>query len=125
MLNEYCDLVKEFNTSKYSHLIKEAIDFIHLNLGNPFSLQDIAASINTNPSHLSRKFKKETGSSITEFINIKRIETAKLYLKNENITITDIAFMVGFNDINYFSRVFKKITSFTPSQYAKKTINDN
>lgn len=125
MLYEYCDLVKEFTTSKYSHLIKEAIDFIHLNMGSPFSLQEIATSINTNPSHLSRKFKKETGISITEFINIKRVETAKLYLRNENITITDIAFMVGFNDINYFSRVFKKITSLTPSQYAKKTIIDN
>ena len=58
--------------------------------------------------------------NITEFINQKRIEEAKLYLKRGNISITDIAFMVGFNDLNYFSKVFKKLTSVTPSQYAKR-----
>ncbi len=58
--------------------------------------------------------------NITEFINQKRIEEAKLYLKRGNFSITDIAFMVGFNDLNYFSKVFKKLTSVTPSQYAKR-----
>jgi two-component system, response regulator YesN len=40
-------------------------------------------------------------------------------LQRGNISITDIAFMVGFNDLNYFSKVFKKLTSVTPSQYIK------
>ncbi len=84
------------------------------------SFNQIANQIHVNPSHLSRKFKEDTGVNITEFINQKRIEEAKLYLKRGNISITDIAFMVGFNDLNYFSKVFKKLTSVTPSQYAKR-----
>ncbi|MBD3110154.1 helix-turn-helix transcriptional regulator [Bacillus sp. AGMB 02131] len=119
MLSEYCDLVKEFATRKYSDIVKKAIDYIQLHLDSPLSLQNIAAVIHTNPSHLSRKFKQETELSITDFINLKRVESAKLFLQNNSIPITDIAFMVGFNDVNYFSRVFKKITSLTPSQYAK------
>ena len=119
MLHEYCDLVKNYATRKYSDIVKKAIDYIQLHLDSPLSLQSIAAVIHTNPSHLSRKFKQETEMSITDFINLKRVESAKLYLQNNTIPITDIAFMVGFNDVNYFSRVFKKVTSLTPSQYAK------
>ena len=46
--------------------------------------------------------------NIIDYINQKRIEEAKLYLQRGNISITEIAFMVGFNDLNYFSRVFLK-----------------
>jgi two-component system, response regulator YesN len=120
MANEYCELVRTFSTGQYSPIVKKAVDYILLNLGHPLTLNSIAKQIHVNPSHLSRKFKEDTGMNITEFINQKRIEEAKLYLQRRNISITDIAFMVGFNDLNYFSKVFKKLTSVTPSQYAKK-----
>lgn len=84
------------------------------------SLKKIAEEIFVNPSHLSRVFKKETGLSLTNFINKKRIEEAKVFLKKGNISVTDVAFMVGFNDLNYFSKVFKKYTGLTPTNYMKK-----
>lgn len=120
MANEYCELVRSFSTGQYSPIVKKAVDYILLNLGHPITLNSIAKQIHVNPSHLSRKFKEDTGMNITEFINQKRVEESKLYLQRGNISITDIAFMVGFNDLNYFSKVFKKLTSVTPSQYAKK-----
>ena len=86
---------------------------------DPLTLKNIAATLNVNPSHLSRKFKSETNMNMMDYINQKRIEEAKLYLERDNISITEIAFLVGFNDLNYFSRVFKKFTSQTPSQYIK------
>lgn len=58
--------------------------------------------------------------TISEFTNRKRVEEAKLYLQRDNISITDVAFMVGFNDVNYFTKVFKKYTSVTPSQFINK-----
>ena len=119
MVQEYCDLVKEYSTRQYSELVKKAVEYIRLNIDSPLTLQDIAESIHVNPSHLSRKFKQETGQNMTDFINLKRVEAAKLYLQIRQHTITDVAFIVGFNDVNYFSRVFKKITSLTPSQYMK------
>ncbi|HZG71332.1 MAG TPA: AraC family transcriptional regulator [Chondromyces sp.] len=120
MANDYCDLVNTFATGHYSPVVKKAVDYILLNLGNSLTLNQIAKHIHVNPSHLSRKFKEDTGKNLTEFINQKRIEEAKLYLQRGNISITDVAFMVGFNDLNYFSKVFKKLTSVTPSQYAKR-----
>jgi len=119
MLHEYCDLVKEYSTRQYSELVKKAVEYIRLNIDSPLTLHDLADSIHVNPSHLSRKFKQETGQNITDFINIKKVESAKLYLQIGQNTITDVAFIVGFNDVNYFSRVFKKVTSLTPSQYMK------
>ena len=119
MLNEYCDLVKMFSTSNYSPLVKSAIDYINLNIGNPLTLMSIADTIHVNASHLSRKFKGETNMTVIDYINKKRVEEAKLYLERGNISFTEIALMVGFNDLNYFGRVFKKVTSLTPSEYVK------
>ncbi|WP_338471861.1 AraC family transcriptional regulator [Niallia sp. XMNu-256] len=120
MTNEYCDLVSTFATGQYSPIVKKAVDYILLNLGNPLTQRLIAKEIHVNPSYLSRRFKEEIGINITEFINQKRIDEAKLYLQRGNIAVTDIAFLVGFNDLNYFSKVFKKLTSITPTEYAKK-----
>lgn len=120
MAIEYCDLVNTFSTGQYSPLAKKAIDYILLNIGSPLTLQLIARHIHANPSHLSRKFKEETGMTVTEYINRKRIEEAKLFLQRGNVSVTDVAFMVGFNDLNYFSKVFKKYTSLTPTEYMKK-----
>ncbi|PQD96743.1 AraC family transcriptional regulator [Pradoshia eiseniae] len=120
MLDEYCDLVKEYSTLHYSELVKKAVDYIRLNIDSPLTLHGIADAIHANPSHLSRKFKQETGQSVIDFINHKRVESAKIYLHNKQNSITDVAFIVGFNDVNYFSRVFKKFTSMTPSQYMKQ-----
>lgn len=120
MMNEYCEIVQTFSTRHYSSIVKKAVDYIHLHIENPLTLHEIAATIHVNPSHLSRKFKAETTMNIIDYINQKRVEEAKLYLQRGNVSITEIAFLVGFNDLNYFSRVFKKMTSFTPSQYIKR-----
>ena len=119
MLCEYCNLVKEFSTRKYSAIVKNAINHINFHLGSSLMLNEIAEAVHVNASHLSKKFKLETGHSITDYINLKRIDAAKLYLVNGNMSITDVAYLVGYNDVNYFSRIFKKLTSLTPSQYIK------
>lgn len=124
MLDEYCDAVKMFSTKDYSSIIRKAVDYINLHLEHHISLNQIAETIHTNPSHLSRQFKKETSMTITEYINKKRVEEAKLYLERENNSITDIALMVGFSNLNYFTKVFKKVTSITPSDYIKQMRNN-
>ena len=95
-----------------------------MHLEEDLSLSIIADELYVNASHLSRKFKAETSSSIVDYINQKRIEEAKRYLERGNVSITEVALMVGFNDLNYFSRVFKKTTSISPSQYSKHYFTD-
>ncbi|MEH7415988.1 AraC family transcriptional regulator [Neobacillus drentensis] len=120
MMNEYCDHVQKHSTKNLSTIVRKAVDYIDLNLEKTLTLKEIAASIHVHPSHLSRKFKQDTGLTIIDYVNQKRVEEAKLHLQAGSTTITDIALMVGYSDLNYFTRVFKKFTGQTPSQYIKK-----
>ena len=130
MTIEYCNLVKEVSTNGYSVLVKQAVDYINLHFEKELSLKKIAETINVNPSHLSKKFKSETGISITEFTNRKRMKEAKLLLEKSDHSITDIAILVGFDDPGYFTSVFRKFVGMTPREYMKvcqkkKISNDN
>ncbi|GAA0181390.1 AraC family transcriptional regulator [Clostridium sediminicola] len=120
MVTEYCDAVKTLSSKGYSPLVQKAINNINFYFSNPICLKSVAENIHVNPSHLSKKFKKETNMTITEFINERRIDEAKFLIGQGNNLITDIAILVGFNNHNYFCRVFKKVTSLTPSEYIMK-----
>lgn len=120
---EYCDAVIEYSMQGYSPSVKKVADHIMLNLELPLTLNELSTVVSVSPSHLSRIFKSETGMSMTDYINLKRIEESKPYLLRGNLPITEIALMVGFNDLNYFGRVFKKIMGVKPSEYAKHELS--
>jgi len=116
---DYCESVRRYSNKEYTYRTKKAIEYIRFNLDQTLNLSSIASALNISSSELSRTFKKETGESITEFINKMRINEALHLLNNEDIPITQIAYMVGYNDINYFTKVFKKLKNITPSNYRK------
>lgn len=117
MFKEYCDLVKNRSVTDYSLLIQKAVSFLSTHYSEPFSLNKVAYYCHTHPAHLSRQFKKETGMTLTAFMNKRRIEEAKVLLKNELAPIDLIAGNVGFNDAVYFTRVFKKLEGITPTEF--------
>ncbi len=119
MGSDYCNAVRKLSLKNYNYLTQKAIEFIRKNLDGDLSLQTISSAIDVSPYELSRQFKKETGQSITIYINIQRINEAVYIMQNKNISITDIAYMVGFNDVTYFTKVFKKLKGMTPSKYRK------
>lgn len=119
MLFGYCDAVRKLSLKNYSSPIRRTIEYIRLNLNQELSLDSISGALNLNSYELSRQFKKETGINMTEYINNRRINEAVYILKNKNLSITDVAFTVGFNDVNYFTKVFKKMKGVTPSEYRK------
>lgn len=125
MLEEYCAAVSRYSTSTFGPIVKKAVTYIRFNLERPLSLQSIAAALHVNQSHLSRTFLQETKQTVVNYINQMRIEEAKRYLLAGTMPITDIALMVGYNDLNYFGRVFKKITSQTPREFAKTSSINN
>lgn len=116
---EYCDSVKNLSLKGFSSSVRKAIDFIRINLNQPISLDYISSALCLNSSELSRQFKKETGETIIEYINKRRINSSLFLLDNDELSITDVSFMVGYNDVNYFTKVFKKLKGMTPSQYKK------
>lgn len=99
--------------------ITRAIYFIDKNLSEPLSLDEISKVGGLSRYHFARTFKAVTGISFKGYQNSKRIEVAKKLLANRERSITDICFSLGYNDVSYFGRVFRKYEGMTPSAYKK------
>lgn len=115
--DEYC--LQNRRKPSLSQLIKQYIlkNFMNSNL----SVSSIAEHFNLNSNYVSGCFKKESGMSLTDFINSTRIERAKeLLLKETTLSNETVARRVGYNDIKYFQKVFKRYMHITPKQFRKR-----
>ena len=101
----------------HSQLTENTLKYIYSHLSDSLSLEIIAAALHVSPSHLSRTFKKECGDSLSEYINKTRVEKAKEYLANSDTLIYEVAEQTGYNDVAYFSAIFKKYTGKSPKDY--------
>lgn len=119
MLNEFCDLVINFSMDKYSKLIKDIVNYIGNHISEELNVTNLSELFHVNKSHLARKFKKETGYTISEYVNLQKIEAAKLILQGKEISISEIAEKLGYNSSSYFSKTFKKMTGQSPLTFAK------
>ena len=86
------------------------------------SLDELAQAFYLNKSYLSRIFKKATGYTVTEYINIYRIQESQKLLEDTDMSIADVAQAVGYENMTYYNRVFKKYVETSPLQYRKKQI---
>lgn len=120
MIRNYCLLVKKHSLKNYSPLIGKVITIISYNLDADLSLKTLAKQLNVNSSYLSALFKKECGCTLTEYLNNKRINHSMSLLQKTDKLIYEIAYESGFQEPNYFIRLFKKSTGKTPSQYRKQ-----
>jgi len=71
-------------------------------------------------SYISRKFNSYTGKTIPQYLTMLRINDAKILLKSSNLSVTQIALSVGYDDSNYFSGIFKKEVGVSPKEYRNK-----
>ena len=123
MFRTYCVLVKKSSMKGFSAPVQKAITRIDSDISANISTGTLARMQNLSASYLSSLFKKETGKSVTEYINTKRVEMAKDLLKKTNLQIQTIAQHCGIMDMNYFSKVFKKYVGKTPKEYRESTRN--
>ena len=106
--------------SNLSPAISRCVDYIRLHYPEEISLSvltDIAAMSKAN---LTRRFLKETGTTIISFIRDTRCYHAKKLLENSELSIKEISSYVGYEDYNYFTKVFRSVTNLTPSEYRSK-----
>lgn len=117
MVRKYCLLVKNHSMKGYSLLVRKVLTQIDYDITADLGLKNLAAQLNVNPSYLSTLFKKETGSTLTVYVNQKRIEHAVFLLNTSNLQIQMIAQYCGIPDVNYFTKTFKKMIGITPKEY--------
>ena len=108
-------------TSTY---IENALKFIQYNYSHSIDITNIADSIGISRSHLYRVFIKHLGLSPNDYLTQYRINRACSLLRNSDLTISNIANSVGYDDPLYFSRVFKKIKGVSPSLYLQEAVEE-
>ena len=96
-------------------IYESVLDYFEANYQNPVSIQGIAKMLYVSPSYLYRNFKQHTGKSPNQYLTELRIEKARLLLTQTNYTVEKISELTGYQDVSYFSRIFRKITGITPS----------
>lgn len=117
MMLKYCLLVKEHSLKRYSNLVGKVITMVSYDLTADLSLKGIAARLNVNASYLSSAFKKESGETLTDYVNRKRMESAAYILAHSDKQIQAVAAECGFLDSNYFIKIFKRFYGMTPTEY--------
>ena len=103
--------------SKYD-LILPAVEYIHQNYFNkPLTVENLAKMCMITPEYFRKIFKYFLGVSPLNYVNDLKIKRAKELIKSGLYTISEVCFLSGFIDVSHFSRVFKKTTGVSPSQY--------
>lgn len=103
--------------------LNKILDYISCHYQEKITNSQLARLCYISQVHLCRFFKSNIGKSTTEYINEYRIEKAVVMLTNTDENISDIALSVGFEDVNYFSRTFKKIKKVTPTAFRETVRN--
>ena len=98
-------------------LVHEIKEYIDENYQKPLQLENIATQFSISSNYLCRVYKKITGQSVLEYVTQQRIEEAKYLLQTTNTKIKDISQLVGYENIYYFSKVFKKVTGESPAAF--------
>ncbi len=109
--------IHDMSLKSTKKLMEKAREFIASNFHTNLSLDLVADHLHISPEHLSREFKKEIGENFIDYLLKLRIAKAKEYLQQGSYKTYEVANLVGFHDEKYFSKVFKKNTGFTPSEF--------
>lgn len=100
-----------------SRIVQGAISFLTAHLHEDVSLEGVALNCNVSHYYLSHLFRKETGTTVTAFIKKARIDQAMVLLRNPNLTIAEVAYKVGYQDPNYFSKSFRSYVGVSPTEF--------
>jgi len=103
--------------NKMSDLIRNVLDYINENYAEPIGLESIARDFFVSPYYLARQFKSETGTSVNQYIQNRRLGEAEKRLVFEDTSIKEIAADCGYSTLKYFYSAFKTKTGHTPNEF--------
>ncbi|MBA2796767.1 YSIRK-targeted surface antigen transcriptional regulator [Streptococcus porcinus] len=113
--------IGQFNS--HSYLISNILHYINQNLSKKLSIETIAKEFNFSESNIRKLFRKEMACSIQQYISRKKIEEAKILLRQQT-SVTEISNTLGYSDAAHFSRSFKAMVGMSPKQFQTAPIRD-
>lgn len=103
--------------SMENHLVTQMIALIDENIYKKINVEQICKEMKYSRAYLSKIFKQTTGYTLLEYTLIRKIKEAKKLIREERYNFTQISDMLCFDNPHYFSRVFRRITNMTPTEY--------
>ncbi len=116
-LLEYLGVILSVHEHKENPIIKKVCDYIYKNTKSDISLEQMAEYVNVSSFYLSKLFKEDKGVTFINFLNDTRLEKSRELLQNPELSIKEITAEVGYNDQNYFSRIFRNKYGVTPTEF--------
>lgn len=100
--------------------LREIIEYLNENCTESIRLPEVAARFGLTPQYFCTFFKEHFGRTLIQHINLLRIQRASRYLRETDLPIMEISFLVGFENFSYFIKRFREVFGCTPSEYRKK-----
>jgi len=125
LIAEYINIAVSYSISVKSisdTKIDDVLRFINSNIEKPLTVTDLAEKFHLHPTHFIRFFKNKTGQTPAKYVKAKKMETAKRYLEDSDLYITEIMKKIGESDSASFSKQFKSYYSLSPREYRKMYI---
>ena len=102
--------------TRYAYMGK-VLQFIEENKNSEVTLTQLSGESGISNGHLSRVFKKCYNISIVEYVHLRKLHTAKYYMASSKMNISDISFLLGYNEAGYFCKIFKRYEGMTPTRF--------
>ena len=120
IFEEIFQVIIEEKRVKYPKEMDYALQYIEKKLTHNLTLEKVATYMNISPHYFSKLFKAQVGINFVDYITQRKINQAKEMITTTDHSLCSIAYALGFNEANYFSKVFKKTTGLTPSKYREQ-----
>ena len=118
-------MIESINIKRSGELVGKIIKILKDNIYGKIDLTKISQELYFSKTYIKSVFVQKTGTSIIQYYLKLKIDEAKKLISQETYTFTEIAYKLNFNSVHYFSKLFKKHTSLSPSQYSKTIKVDN
>ena len=117
MFDEVTQLINTRSETHSHYIIERVRDIIQTRYMEQLSIASLAEEVYLTPTYLCVVFKQETGQTVNEYLTQIRMQQAKQFLADPHIKLYDVCYKVGYLSPSYFSKLFKKITMMTPSEF--------
>jgi two-component system response regulator YesN len=117
IITELAVEIQEQIRSEIDGIIPKVLKYLNNNYFANITLDDAAKSVNLSYHYFSKVFKDEVGKNFVDYLTDLRIEKSMSFLENNKLSIKEVCHKIGYNDPNYYCKIFKKVTGMTPTEY--------